>query len=827
MRTASPYYEIAYHFATYTNRSLFLTGKAGTGKTTFLKRLKEQSKKEMAIVAPTGVAAINAGGVTIHSFFQLPFHPFLPTAEGRKDLIGKLKINSARRKVLYELELLVIDEVSMVRADVMDAIDTILRHFRYRRNEPFGGVQVIFIGDMYQLSPVYKEDEWPLLASYYRGIYFFDSLAIREQPPVYIEFDKIFRQSNLDFIQLLNEVRNNNISDQSFEMLQNLYNPDFKPSKGDTYITLTTHNYKADTINTEELALLKGKTYKFKAKVTGDYPEKSYPTEEELGFKIGAKVMFLKNDKETPRRYFNGKIGEITGFDEDADVIYVKCPGDDEAITVTREVWENISYSTNPNTKQIEETLLGKFEQYPLRLAWAITIHKSQGLTFDKAVIDAGQAFAPGQVYVALSRCRSLEGIVLLSKINRSSLQVDDNIIRHSEQKLPIEILNNQLDISKREYREHILLSLFDFKTIVGQANRLIEFVKEKASSFNEETIPFLTSIYEHLQNMQAIALRFQNELQRMMLDAPVDEAKLQERIASAVDYYTVQLKTLVDELKQSPATTDAKANAMDYNDDLKTIFTFIAEKLHIFKNIKEEFTVEQYYIAKNTLILPLFTVNAYAGSNDSKKPEARFPVLYYRLLDFRRKTCEPANIPLYLVSSTKGLVELATYLPETLNDLQKISGFGPATIAKYGQQFLDIVSEYCQKNDLESLMHEKETLKRERKKKEKEPKPEKPKKEDTKKITFDLYKQDFSIAEIAQQRGFSPTTIEGHLAYFVGTGEIPLRDFVTEDKEEKITSVLKPGMLLGDIFATLNGKASYAEIKMVIADKEKQNRIE
>ncbi len=811
MQTASPYYEIARHFADFTNSSLFLTGKAGTGKTTFLRQLKEESKKEIAIVAPTGVAAINAGGVTIHSFFQLPFHPFIPTAEGRKDLIGKLKINSARRKVFYELELLVIDEISMVRSDVLDAIDTILRHYRYRKNEAFGGVQVVFIGDMYQLSPVYKEEERQLLSPYYPSMYFFDSLAIKEQPPVYIEFDKIFRQSNREFIQLLNEVRNNSISENSFQLLQSLYRPDFKPSKKDTYITLTTHNYKADNINAEELAKLKGKEQKFKATITGDYPEKSYPTEEELKFRIGAKVMFLKNDKETPRRYFNGKIGEITAFDE--ETIIVKCPENEEAITVTPEIWENVAYSTNSTTKQIEETLLGTFKQFPLRLAWAITIHKSQGLTFDKAIIDAGKAFAPGQVYVALSRCRSLEGMVLLSEINKNSLQVDRNIIEHGKQKQPIDNLNTQLEDDKRKYRSHILLSLFDFKTIVGQCNSLIQFVKEKDKSFNTETIEFLNTIYDQLQQHQNIALRFQSELQRIMTENPVNEEKLQERITAGANYFLGQLKNLSDSLKESPATTDSKANAMDYNDDLKTVFTFIEEKLHIFNHTKEKFTVEQYYIAKNTLLLPPFSVNAYAGSNESKKSQAKYPALYYELSNYRKKISDSTHIPIYLVSSTKGLVELATYLPQTLDDMRKISGFGAATIAKYGQQLLDIVLDYCEKNNLQSLMHEKETKKKEHEKKDK-----KPKKEDSKKISYDFYKEGFSVEEIAQKRGFVPTTIEGHLAHYVAAGKIPLRNFVTAEKEEKIKKVMKTEKQLGNIFAALNGEASYPEIKMVIA---------
>ena len=816
----SQYYDIAYNFAMFTNRSLFLTGKAGTGKTTFLKKLKEQTKKKMAIVAPTGVAAINAGGVTIHSFFQLPFSPFIPTEENKRELLSKLKMNSSRRRILYELELLVIDEISMVRADVLDEIDTILRHFRYKRNEPFGGVQLIFIGDMYQLSPVYKENEWEMLSPYYQSIYFFDSHALKQQTPLYIEFDKIFRQSDMQFIELLNEVRNNTISEKSFNLLQSLYKPDFKPPKDDTYITLTTHNYIADGINSEELAKLKGKKKEFEAKVEGDYPERNYPTEKILEFKVGAKVMFLKNDKESPRRYFNGKIGEIVSFEEDE--ILVKCAETEEIISVEQELWENISYKSNPVTRQIEETVLGSFIQFPLRLAWAITIHKSQGLTFDKAIIDAGKAFTPGQVYVALSRCRSLDGMVLLSKINRQSLQTDQNIVEHGKQKTPKEILDNQLDTSKKEFKEKILLSLFDFKTIGGQCNRLIDFVKEKSSSFNEETIPFLSDFQNQISEIQAVAVKFQNQLQRIIAMDSNSEQQLQERISSAVNYFSQQLKIVSEKLKKSPAITDSKANATDYNDDLQTIFASVEEKRHIFKNIKGNFSVEQYYIARNNLFLPHFSVNAFAGSNQSSKTEARYPDLYRKLADLRRNICDASNMPIYMVSSTTGLTELATYLPLNLDDMLKISGFGQVTISKYGQQFLDIVLNYCAENELKSLMHEMPS-KRERKSREKKEKQEKEKKPDTKKISFDLYKQGLSIDEIAKNRNFSPTTIEGHLAHFIKTKEIPLRDFVSEERENKIRKVLKTATSLREIYASFKGDVSYGEIKMVIAAKEEQ----
>jgi hypothetical protein len=826
MQTTSPYYEIAYDFAVYTNQSLFLTGKAGTGKTTFLKRLKEQSSKEIAIVAPTGVAAINAGGVTIHSFFQLPLSPFIPTDESRRSLIGKIKMNSVRRNVLERLEMLVIDEISMVRADLLDEIDTVLRHTRHRYNEPFGGVQMVFIGDMHQLSPVCNDTDWQLLADYYPSIYFFDSVAIRHQPPVYIEFDKIFRQSNLNFIQLLNDVRNNNISDESFELLQSLYNPNFEPSANDTYIILTTHNYKADSINARELEKLQGETKRFHAKITGDYPEKSYPTEVELEFKVGSKVMFLKNDKETPRRYFNGKIGEIIKFVGEG--IYVQCPNE-EPVVVVPEIWENISYTTDSTTKQIKETLLGTFEQYPLRLAWAITIHKSQGLTFDKAVIDAGQAFTPGQVYVALSRCRSLEGLVLLSKINRSSLSVDENILRHNDQKLPLNILNNKLDISKREYREDILLSVFNLQESLNMISRLIDFVQDKASSFNSETLSFLDSIRNHLSNVQNVAVRFHSELKTLLRANPIDEQRLQERITAAINYFSGLLQTISGELKKSPAISDSKSNASKYNDSLAKVFYSVEERLHIFKNIEGQFTVEQYFATKGTIVMPTFPVNAFAGTNPSNKTTAKFPILFYRLMDFRKNICEENNIPLYSVVSTEGLNEVATFLPQTANDLLKLSGFGPATVSKYGTPFLDIVRKYCEEHDLGSLMHEKVKTKKVRKQRKSgvaRHDTVKPQKENAKQISFDLYKQGLTVEEIAKKREYAVSTIKVHLADYVKAGELPLNDFVTPEQQAKVLEALKTMTSFRDVHDALKGEVGYTEIGMVaalFADKEKQ----
>ena len=800
-----PYYQLARDFALFTNKCVFLTGKAGTGKTTFLHNLKKVTKKQMAVVAPTGVAAINAGGTTMHSFFQLPFTPFVPTTAGRKQLVETMKMQGSRRKVLQELELLVIDEISMVRADVLDAVDTILRHVRFRNNEPFGGVQVIFIGDMFQLSPVASDEEWRLLSEFYSSPYFFHSQVILQQQPVYIELDKIFRQNNADFIQVLNEVRNNNLSDASLALLMSRYNPLFVPPQDDTYITLTTHNYKADQINAEELAKVKGKTYSFDAKVEGEYPEKSYPTEKILELKIGAKVMFIKNDTETPRRFFNGKIGVVEEIDD--ETITIKCPDDPSAIILGLAIWENIRYSTNPTTKQIEETTLGKFTQFPLRLAWAITIHKSQGLTFDKAVIDAGQAFASGQVYVALSRCRSLEGIVLLSKINPYSIQNDNQIVAHEKNKLPMEALEKQLDESRNLYQNFILVQLFDFRSVVGQISRLTKECNDVKSSFNSETFSFLDDLLKQAQAMQEVAGKFQNQLQSILSQSPFSEEHLQMRITAAIDFFIQKMYNLSECLRQSPAVTDSKQNASEYNDMVKMIFGNLAQKSHLMKGLKHKFTVEDYFVLKNTFILPDFSVNAYSKSTVSKKLETRQPNLYFELMTLRNQLCEPKDLPIYIVAGSKTLLEMSDFLPQNEKDLLLINGFGPAKVEKYGKVFLDIILSYCEKNKLTSLMHEKVLEKAQAKMKEAKTDGSTKEKKvpgETFALSLSLYEQGKTIAEIASSRNLAVGTIASHLGRYVAIGQLDINQFISPEKQAKAQHAIESNSEIGSVYQML-----------------------
>jgi len=799
MKSLSPYYELAREFALSTNRSIFLTGKAGTGKTTFLRKLKDETKKQMAIVAPTGVAAINAGGTTMHSFFQLPFTPFVPTVQGRKELVEKIKMVGQRRKVIQELELLVIDEISMVRADVLDAVDTILRHIRYKHNEPFGGVQVIFIGDMFQLSPVAADEEWRILSEFYKSPYFFHSQVVQQQQPVYIEFDKIFRQTNADFIDVLNQVRNNCLTPQGLALLQSRYNPTFVPPKEDTYITLTTHNYKADRINAEELEKLKTKAQTFSAEIKGEFPEKSYPTEKELLLKIGAKVMFIKNDSESVRRFYNGKIGIIKDFEEDK--IIIECPGDKDVIELGKMMWENIRYSTNETTRQIEEDMLGTFTQYPLRLAWAITIHKSQGLTFDKAVIDAGDAFASGQVYVALSRCRSLEGMVLWSKINPSSIENDREIVAHEKNKQAIDELEKQLNESRNRFRAYTLSQLFDFRTGLGHASRIIRDTENVAGSFSDETIPHLKDILRQLQQIQEVADKFQVQLNRIFDAVEINEDYLAERLQAATAFFNDKIEHVLETMRQSPAASDSRENAREYTDQLRANFAFMAQKQHIFRKLTHPFTVDKYFEIKNTFLLPDFTVNAYTKTSSAKTTSSRNPKLYFELLTLRNQICEPRNLPIYVVAGSKTLLEMADFLPLNSKDLLKINGFGPAKVEKYGELFINIIQKYCTDNKLTTRMHELSTAKTE--KTEKAANKDKKQKGDSHRETYEMFKSGKSIDEIAAIRGLAISTICTHLSRFVTLGNLDINKFVSVDKRTEALKLIE-NVELGSVYQSL-----------------------
>ncbi|MCF6185967.1 MAG: AAA family ATPase [Desulfobulbaceae bacterium] len=466
---------LADDFVRHTNRNIFLTGKAGTGKTTFLHTLQENPSKRMIVTAPTGVAAINAGGVTLHSFFQLPFGPFVPGSETfERNKQRQFRFSKEKKRIIQSLDLLVIDEISMVRADLLDAVDAVLR--RHRRNDrPFGGVQLLMIGDLHQLSPVARHDEWQLLQQQYASVYFFSSKALARTELVTIELQHIYRQSDARFIKLLNLVRDNRLDSSSMAELNQRYIQKFTPDDDQGYITLTTHNSSADAINRKRLQTLTEKEHRFKAEISGDFPEQMYPAPADLVLKERAQVMFVRNDPSGDKLYYNGKIGKIT--DISGKTISVRCPGDRDEIVVEPVGWENIKYTLSQENREITEETIGKFEQYPLKLAWAITIHKSQGLTFDKAVIDVEAAFTHGQVYVALSRCKTLEGMVFSSPISSRGVETDEAVLDFDEKALQNPPSASQLQAAKISYQQQLLLECFDFQQIRNRLNYLVRLV--------------------------------------------------------------------------------------------------------------------------------------------------------------------------------------------------------------------------------------------------------------------------------------------------------------------------------------------------------------
>ena len=817
-------FRLAAELVNQSSRNIFLTGKAGTGKTTFLKYIRENSPKQIAVVAPTGVAAINAGGVTMHSFFQLPFSPFIPDDGGfnkqseettnKNSLLSKMRMTTEKKKIFQELELLIIDEISMVRCDMLDAVDTVLRHIRRRYNERFGGVQVLFIGDMFQLPPVIKEHEWRLLKDFYNSPYFFDSLVIREEPPVYIEFDKIYRQSEERFINVLNQVRNNELDGDAQNLLEKRFSPDFRRTKDDGYIILTTHNDRARNKNETELNGLSNKLFSYRAEIEGDFQESAYPAEEQLLLKVGSQVMFIKNDTERIKRYFNGKIGIVTELAEDR--ILVQCKDETEEIEVKKEKWENIRYTVDNKSRQLNEEVLGSFTQYPLRLAWAITIHKSQGLTFEKVIIDAGEAFAPGQVYVALSRCTSLDGIVLQSHIKSAKMFSDERIVQFSKTNSSKNILEQELKKSKRNYQLKILLFLFDYKQIIAEAEALNQYLLENKSSFNEETEKWIDGVLNEIIKLQATAEKFQNQLRSIFNqdENPDTNELLKERMNAGAGYFLKGQSIVSESLISCPAITDSRLRAKEVNETLKEIFSGLSVKKYLMESLNGAIDIKEYHKRKKGFILPAFGVNVYAGEA-KQRTESPNPVLHQRLRKLRDNICSKADIPIYIVAGTNTLDEMARYLPVNLTELRKISGFGDAKTEKYGQKFLDIIIEYCNEKNLSSLIHEK-IPKRERKTGEFEKK----NKVDTKAESFRLYKEGKRVEEIAKERNLTQQTIEGHLAHYVSIGEININELVSREKVLLIEPIAKAlsGKSLTPIKEKLGGEISFGEIKLVIA---------
>ena len=597
----NPELDLAWKIVETTGANLFLTGKAGTGKTTFLKNLRKHSSKRMVVLAPTGIAAINAGGVTIHSFFQLPLSPYLPGTTFDRGDKKYFKFSKIKRDIIRTLDLIVIDEISMVRSDLLDAVDAVMRRYR-DYSKPFGGAQLLMIGDLQQLAPVIKEDEWTLLSSVYDTPYFFSSKALTVASYYTVELKTVYRQQDLSFISLLNKIRENKATDENIAELNKRYIPGFTPDKNSDYIRLTTHNYQAQAINDHELASLPTKEFVFNAKVEGTFPETSYPADKQLILKQGAQVMFIKNDQD--KRFFNGMIGEVVSVDSENIVVRSKDGG--PAFNLDMAEWTNSKYTLDDTSKEIKETIEGVFRQYPLRLAWAITIHKSQGLTFDHAIIDASHSFAHGQTYVALSRCRSLEGIVLSSPLQREAM-ISDNIVDSFVEKLdehtPTE---DNISTLQRKYVVQVLDDLFDFTQLQSSYNMFLRTLDEHFYRKYPKLLAEYKRVGMKFDELIKVAQKFKLQYTRLVEGAQ-QEGLLEERIHKAAVYYSSKLSEFEILCDKTKISTDNKLIKKQFEERFSTYKSELSLKTRLLKhecdnNVK--FTVADLLSAKAKILL-------------------------------------------------------------------------------------------------------------------------------------------------------------------------------------------------------------------------------
>jgi ATP-dependent exoDNAse (exonuclease V) alpha subunit len=764
--------ELAAKCINQTNKPVFLTGKAGTGKTTFLRKIIEHTHKNAIIVAPTGIAAINAGGVTIHSQFGVPFGCFIPDSSYKIEntntkintpytMVKHLNMRDQKRKLLQELELLIIDEVSMLRADLLDTIDFVLKSIRRQQHKPFGGVQVLFIGDLMQLPPVVKEEEWKVLRNYYSSIYFFDAQVLRNEKPVYIELDKIYRQSDNTFIDLLNNLRNNKVTQANIDLLNSYYKPNFDVTSALNTITLTTHNNKADTLNRSALQELKGKSYFFSANIDGEFNEYAYPVESYLELKLGAQIMFIKNDVSGKQQYFNGKIGIVSSLSDKE--IEIDFRDGTKPFLLEHYQWKNIKYELNPVTNEIDETEIGTFIQYPIKLAWAITVHKSQGLTFEKAILDINRAFAPGQVYVALSRLKSLEGLVLTAPIQFNAISQDKTLVDYAENKPKNEEVKRLIDQETILFLKGYTLKAYDFVWLYTcLRNHEASYNMAENKSNKQKHQAWAKELIEKFEPLKLNADKFSNQLMQIFESREEDYLQtVSARHVAAKNYFYPVLK----ELSKSILVH------IELLKEEKQIKTYLEELLELegllYKHLQQLDKVST--VIDNVL-----------NNVEFNKHQLKFNANQNERLELVRQTIA--------ITEKAAFEERASVRSATKKGkkAKKESSIGSDT------------------------------------KKVKAAKP------DTKELSFALYKEGKTIFEIAEARGFAITTIEGHLAHYVSLGMISVSQFVAKEKFDVIIEASKKiegENKLTPLKLELGDDYSYSEIRFALATQKHLNK--
>ena len=805
----NPQIELAERYVMETGVSLFLTGKAGTGKTTFLRHVVEHCNKRHVVLAPTGVAAVNAGGVTIHSFFQLPFCPYLPDVP---ELVTEYQLPDQKKQlrkskidIIRTLDLLIIDEISMVRADLLDAVDAMLR--RYRRNSrPFGGVQLLMIGDVQQLAPVVTDDEKPYMDRVYPSPFFFHSKALQRVDYITIQLSTIYRQQDPTFVQLLNNIRDNHFDADTLATLNARVRPP-KPRTGKECntlqepILLTTHNYQADKVNRQRMEALVTVPFTLQAQVEGNFPENSFPTDRELTLKPRAQVMFVKNDSSGAHRYYNGKIGTVDQVLDEIDDqgqkqrVVLVVDEDGETIRVTPEQWENIKYEIDPKDNQIKQIVDGTFTQFPLKTAWAITIHKAQGLTFDRVQVDAAAAFTYGQVYVALSRCRSLEGLTLLSPITARNAIGSDDIDHFNATLTPVAEAAAKLEGYRISYYYDVLFELFGFGSLQHAMEQLDRLFQDHLRTTYPQYSSTLTQLSATLTSQVSdVADRFRMQLTSIgQLPKEQAQSLLAERIAKAVGYFLPKLEQIDAQVRPmlgvSVDNTEVSKRLKELTESYNTAMGLKATLLQQVQ--KEGFDIPKYQKTKVNFALQK-PKPARVQKNEDIYSNLSNPKLIKILTKWRTAKARESQLPPYTILQQKSLLAIADKLPRDGKSLRKIPGLGSAKVAKYGVELVQMVEDY-----IEEQLGKKEPnwLKAAR-----------------------LFAEGKSIEEVAGIMLRAVSTVEGYIFTAVENGSLDADLVVAEEDQGEIIDYLldhKDVTTLKDVYEHFNGKYTYLELRV------------